>query len=266
MCTVFCRIKKKRILFTGRKSGVLILGLCPSVCWGIFLVPFIFFLPQIEGNMEDVEEANRAAVESCHWVLSIMYQPRNEVHCRNLMVETAGAIVRFKKVVSLLNSGLGHARVRKHKKLQIPFSESILLDNQICKTDHHSKCLEFPHTSFTENSIQGLGQTVRNSIYMMGKLSLELSSNERSPLNLTRQTSWTHYHFLQQQQMKHEAEIMFRRNNSVVNLNFDNSSWTPSMSSSTRSFISSLSIDGSVANMDGNGSAFHLLGAAHFSY
>ncbi|KAG5049370.1 hypothetical protein JHK85_010473 [Glycine max] len=38
------------------------------------------------------------------------------------------------------------------------------------------------------------------------------------------------------------------------------------MSSSTRSFIYSLSIDGSVANMDGNGSAFHLLGAAHFSY
>ena len=130
----------------------------------------------------------------------------------------------------------------------------------------NSKCLEFPHTSFTENSIQGLGQTVRNSIYMMGKPSLELSSNERSPLNLTRKTSWTHYHFLQQQQMKHEAEIMFRRNNSVINLNFDNSSCTPSMSSSTRYFISSLSINGSVANMDGNGSAFHLLGAEHSSY
>ncbi|KAG5060349.1 hypothetical protein JHK87_001378 [Glycine soja] len=41
----------------------------------------------------------------------MMYQPRNEVHCRNLMVETTGAIVRFKKVVSLLNSGLGHARL-----------------------------------------------------------------------------------------------------------------------------------------------------------
>ena len=51
--------------------------------------------------MEDVEEANRAAVESCHRVLSMMSQPGNEVHCRNLMVETAGAIVRFKKVVSL---------------------------------------------------------------------------------------------------------------------------------------------------------------------
>ncbi|KAG4912494.1 hypothetical protein JHK82_053082 [Glycine max] len=38
------------------------------------------------------------------------------------------------------------------------------------------------------------------------------------------------------------------------------------MLSSTRSFISSLSIDGSVANMDGNGSAFHLLGVAHSSY
>ena len=29
-----CFVEKKRIFFTGRKSGVLILGLCPFVCWG----------------------------------------------------------------------------------------------------------------------------------------------------------------------------------------------------------------------------------------
>jgi hypothetical protein len=63
----------------------------------------------------------------------------------------------------------------------------------------------------------------------------------------------------QQQQMKHQAEMMFRRNTSGINLNFDNTtSGTPTMSSN-RSFISSLSIDGSVANMDG--SSFHLIGA-----
>nr|KYP54799.1 putative WRKY transcription factor 39 [Cajanus cajan] len=178
--------------------------------------------------MEEVEEANRAAVESCHRVLNVLSRQGDEVQYRNLVVETGEAVVRFKNVVSKLSSGLGHARVRKSKKLNIPFSPSILLDNLTCKTDHHSK-------------------------------------------NLHQQTSSTHYHILQQQQqrlllqqqqqqMKHQAEMMFRRNSSVINLNFDSSSCTPSMSS-TRSFISSLSIDGSVANMDG--SAFHLLGAAN---
>ncbi|XP_020225556.1 probable WRKY transcription factor 21 [Cajanus cajan] len=215
--------------------------------------------------MEEVEEANRAAVESCHRVLNVLSRQGDEVQYRNLVVETGEAVVRFKNVVSKLSSGLGHARVRKSKKLNIPFSPSILLDNLTCKTDHHSKNLQFPH-----NSVQELGPTVRSSLYA-GNPSLELSSNEISPLHLSQQTSSTHYHILQQQQqrlllqqqqqqMKHQAEMMFRRNSSVINLNFDSSSCTPSMSS-TRSFISSLSIDGSVANMDG--SAFHLLGAAN---
>ncbi|XP_027350955.1 probable WRKY transcription factor 21 [Abrus precatorius] len=218
--------------------------------------------------MEEVEEANRAAVESCHRVLTMLSQPQDQVQYRNLKVETGEAVLRFRKVVSLLGSGLGHARVRKQKKLQIPFSQSILLDNPNCKTDH----LHFPQTNFTDNSVQELGPTVRNSL-CLGNPSLELSSNGKSPLHLTQQPSSTHYHILQQQQqrlllqqqqqqqqMKHQAEMMFRRNSSVINLNFDSSSCTPSMSS-TRSFISSLSIDGSVANMDG--SAFHLIGAAH---
>ena len=229
--------------------------------------------------MEGVEQANRLAVESCHRVLSMLSQPRDQVQHRNLVVETGEAVLRFKKVVSLLNNSLGHARVRKHKKLQVPFSQSILLDNPNCfKTNHHhhqSKKVQFPQTSFHDNSIQELGSsTVRNSLSLANP-SLELSSNGKSPLNLNQQGSSTQYQFLQQQhqlqqqrllmqqqQIKHQAEMMFRRNNSGINLNFDSTSCTPTMSS-TRSFISSLSIDGSVANLDG--SAFHLIGAPHSS-
>lgn len=238
--------------------------------------------------MEEVEEANRAAVEGCHKVLSLLSQPQDQVQpqYRNLlMVETGEAVGKFKKVVSLLNNGLGHARVRKLKRLQIPFPQSIFLDkdNPNCKTNHQSssKSLQFPpQISFREDSIQDL----RNSL-SLGNPSLELSSNGKSPLQLTQQASSQHYHhFLKQQQqqqlqqqqqqqqrlmlhhqqqMKHQAEIMFRRNSSGINLNFDSSSCTQPTMSSTRSFISSLSVDGSVANMDG--SAFHLIGAPHSS-
>ncbi|MED6111515.1 WRKY Transcription Factor [Stylosanthes scabra] len=232
--------------------------------------------------MEEVEEANRVAVESCHRVVTMLSQPQDQVHYRNLMVKTGEAVMKFKKVVSLLSNSLGHARIRKHKKLQVPFSQSILLESSMCiRNNDQSKYLKFSEGDFHDNSAQELlGLTVRNSQCVAVKPALELSSsngNGKSPLQLAQQLSSTHYHILQQQQqqqrallhqqqMKHQVEIMFRRNNtnsnnkSVVNLNFDNSSsCTPTMSS-TRSFISSLSIDGSVANMEG--SAFHLIGAA----
>ncbi|KAF7804676.1 putative WRKY transcription factor 21 [Senna tora] len=227
--------------------------------------------------MEEVEEANRTAVQSCHRVLSLLSQPQDEVPYGNLMVETGEAVSRFKKVVSLLNNGLGHARVRKLKKLQIPFPQSILLDNNPnCKTNPHQKNhLQFLQSSFFDNnnnnnSVQELGSNLGNSL-SLGNPSLELSSNGgKSPLHLTQQVSSPHYHILQQLQLqqqrmlqaKHQAEMNFGRNNSGISLNFDSSSCTPTMSS-TRSFISSLSIDGSVANMDG--SAFHLVGAPHSS-
>ncbi|CAL0320553.1 unnamed protein product [Lupinus luteus] len=229
--------------------------------------------------MEEVEVANRAAVESCHRVLSMLSEPKGQNQQRNLMVETEGAVARFKKVVSLLHNGLGHARVRKLKKLQVPFSQSILLDNPNCqsKTINHSKNLQFPYTqtSFPENSVQEFGSSVVRNTLSVGNSSLELSSSGKTPLQLVQQASSAHYHALQQQQqkqqmliaqqqqMKHQAEMLYRRNNnSGINLNFDSTSCTPTMSS-TRSFISSLSIDGSAANLDG--STFHLIGAPHSS-
>ncbi|PKI40243.1 hypothetical protein CRG98_039361 [Punica granatum] len=61
---------------------------------------------------------------------------------------------------------------------------------------------------------------------------------------------------------------MYGSSNSGISLNFDSSSCTPTPTptpamSSTRSFISSLSMDASVANMDA--SSFHLIGAARTS-
>ncbi|MED6220577.1 WRKY Transcription Factor [Stylosanthes scabra] len=229
--------------------------------------------------MEEVEQANRLAVESCHRVLSILsHQPRDQVQNRNLMVETGEAVLRFKKVVSLLHNGLGHARVRKHRKLQVPFSQSILLDNPNNNLNHDQSkkvVLRLKQASLHENSVQELGSsTVRNSLSLVNP-SLELSSSGKSTINNQQGSSSSHYQFLhqqqiqqqrmfqqqqqQQQQMKNHAEMMFRRNNSGINLNFDSTSCTPTMSSTTRSFISSLSIDGSVANLDGN--SFHLIGA-----
>ncbi|EEF41412.1 probable WRKY transcription factor 21 [Ricinus communis] len=230
--------------------------------------------------MEEVEEANRTAVESCHRVLSLLSKPQDQVQYRNLMAETGEAVFKFKRVISLLNSGLGHARVRKLKKLPTPISQNILLDNPHHRTDHPSKNYQFlQSSSYLDNQpIQELGSNSKSSL-CLGTPSLELSTNGKNPLHVAQQTPSPHYHFLQQQQqlqlqqriqlqqqhqqqMKQQAEIMFRKSNSGINLNFDNSSCTPTMSSN-RSFISSLSIDGSVTNMEG--SAFHLIGGPRAS-
>ncbi|KAH8515382.1 hypothetical protein Peur_046899 [Populus x canadensis] len=232
--------------------------------------------------MEGVEEANRAAVESCHRVISLLSKPQDQVQYRNLMVETGEAVFRFKKVVSLLNTGLGHARVRKLKKLPTPLSQSILLDNSLNRTGHSSKTPQFLQSSsyLESHPIQELGSSAKNCL-SLGTPSLELSSTGKNPLQLGQSTSAANYPFLQlqqqqlhrlqlqqqqhqqqQQQMKQQAEMMFRKSNSGISLNFDSSSCTPTMSS-TRSFISSLSIDGSVANLEG--SAFHLMGPARSS-
>ncbi|KAK4408119.1 protein WRKY1 [Sesamum angolense] len=97
--------------------------------------------------MEEVEKANSAAVESCHRVISILSQLQDQNQCRNLLVEQTGeAVHKFKKVVSLLNSSCGHARVRKSRKIQTPLPQNIFLENPIIATDdQHPKSLHHPH-------------------------------------------------------------------------------------------------------------------------
>ncbi|XP_009589935.1 probable WRKY transcription factor 21 [Nicotiana tomentosiformis] len=224
------------------------------------------------GEMEEIEEANKVAIESCHRVISLLSKPQDQNQYGNLLVrETGEAVYKFKKVVTLLNSTLGHARVRKMNKFKTPLPHNILVENPSCKIDDQHKALRLLPIDSPENRILEMGANVKCNL-TLGSSSLELSSNSRNPLNFGQQTPLPSYNFLQQQQqqqqrrfllqqqqLKQPAEMMYRHSNSGISLNFDSSTCTPTMSS-TRSFISSLSVDGSVANLDG--SSFHLIGAS----
>ncbi|CAN4113678.1 unnamed protein product [Withania somnifera] len=220
--------------------------------------------------MEEIEEANNAAVENCHRVISLLSSRTYDQNSyTNLVRETGEAVHKFKKVVTLLNSTLGRARVRKSNKFKTPLPHNILSENPNCKIDDQAKALRLLPIDSPENQVLGMGTNVKCNL-TLGSPSLELSSNSRNPLNFGQQTplpSYSYLHqkqqqqrqfLLQQQQLKQPVEMMYERSNSGVSLNFDSSTCTPTMSS-TRSFISSLSVDGSVAN----GTRFHFIGASH---
>ncbi|XAR61136.1 hypothetical protein NMG60_11034759 [Bertholletia excelsa] len=225
--------------------------------------------------MDAVEEANRAAVECSHRVIKLLSQPQDQIQLRNLAVETGEAVSRFKRVVSMLNkSGLGQAKVRMFKNIGVPFPQNSLLENPLCRVECQSKPPQLLQTNFPENPVHENCLSVRSCL-TLGNPSLEMTLNEKNLLQLAQpKLPNNHHHFLQQphqqqqriqlqqQLVKQQAEMMYNRSNSGINLNFDGSTCTPTMSS-TRSFISSLSMDGSVANMDRN--SFHLIGAASSS-
>ncbi|KAK2987566.1 hypothetical protein RJ640_012336, partial [Escallonia rubra] len=234
--------------------------------------------------MEEVEVANKAAVESCHRILSLVHERQDQVHHKKLRVETREAVSKFKRVVSLLCGGVGHARVRKLNKFSSPLPQNIFLENPICATNVSPKPLQLLQTHFPEKPIAELDSKSRNPLHLTQKrfienLALEVGSSVKPPLQIVQQKpsqnphqlirqQLQHHHQMQrlqfqQQHMKYQADLMHSRsNNSGKNLKFDGSSCTPTVSS-TRSFMSSLSIDGSVANLDGN--SFHLIGVPQSS-
>lgn len=209
--------------------------------------------------MEEVEKANSAAVETCHKVINILSQPQDHNQCRKLLEQTVEAVHEFKKVASLLNSSCGHARVRKDKKFRIPLPQNMLLENPIFGADDQqpkpqSQPLQLLGINRVENDSRN------KSALTVGSPSLELSSHGKN-LHLAQQSTLPNYHILQHQQrfqLQQQAEFVYRHTNSSISLNFDSSTCTPTMSS-TRSFISSLSMEGSVAKLDG--SAFRLISA-----
>ncbi|XP_047336510.1 probable WRKY transcription factor 21 [Impatiens glandulifera] len=194
--------------------------------------------------MEMVEEANRAAVECSHRLFSMLSQNQDQM---NLAAETGEVVSRFKKVVSLLNTGLGHARVRRPRRTPSAFPKNVLLESpNNLSIEDHSKSIQFLPANNVKTSLT------------LAIPSLEI---EKNSIELARPTPKTSYSGLIHQQLKNRAtDMIYQRSNSGgLSLNFDSSICTPTMSS-TRSFISSLSIDGSVANLGGN--SFHLIGAA----
>lgn len=219
--------------------------------------------------MEEVEGAHKTAVESCHRVLSLLCQPQDQVQYRNLMMETGEAVSKFKRVVSLLGNASGHARVRKLRKFNSPLPQNIFLETPHLNTT--PKSLQLLPTNFLGTPVPEMDPKAKSSITPMMFIegpSLEIGSSVKPPMQLAQPKSSQQLQFLQQQQqmqrlqfqqqqMKYQADMLYSRSNSGINLKFDGSSCTPTMSS-TRSFMSSLSIDGSVTNLDGN--SFHLIG------
>ncbi|KAG2327606.1 hypothetical protein Bca4012_036615 [Brassica carinata] len=221
--------------------------------------------------MEEIEGANRAAVESCHRVLNLLScTPPHQDHGYDvsLVSETREAVSRFNRVSSLLSTSVGHARFRRAKKPQTHFSQSIFLDPCYQRTEPRPSQKEPVLLSgFHELSTDSLNLGTRSfSLNSNAKAKAPLLQlNQADDLNMfpehrqqqqLHERLQAHHHQMQQQQQ--QAEMMLRKCNGGISLSFDNSSCTQTMSS-TRSFVSSLSIDCSVANIEGNNS-FHLVG------
>lgn len=82
--------------------------------------------------MEGVEEANQVAINSCHRVLSLLSQPKNQLQFRQIALETGESVSRFNKVVFLLSNNKGHARSKTENRK----NRSLPQINPNCLLDH----------------------------------------------------------------------------------------------------------------------------------
>lgn len=220
--------------------------------------------------MEEVEEANRIALQSCHRLLSHLTKSQDQAQNRNLTVETNEAVSKLKRVVTLLNNGVGHARFRKSKKNH-SFNHKIFLDNPLSSSNPTPTIIgtPIPRNFLTISTPELDSSTSKTQIPLLEQLASSSSHNfqyyhHQQQQQQQQQQQNTHQRIHQiQHQMKLQSE-MFKRSSSSsgMNLKFDNSSCTPTMSS-TRSFLSSLSMDGSVASLEGK--PFQLIGGSQLS-
>ncbi|PKA47935.1 putative WRKY transcription factor 74 [Apostasia shenzhenica] len=204
--------------------------------------------------MEEMEATNRAAVESGHRVLSLLaskYEDEAQ-HRRNVAKETGDTVSMFRKLSALLDNGVGHARVRREKQShqQIPSnSHKLVLDADLAaKPSLLLRTGDWDPTIFLENRPV-------TQIHSAPPYPLQLSSQIQY-LQQQQQQQQQQNHALQlHQHMKFQAEMLKRGHSGSINLKFD----SPSCSQTTRSFLSSLSMDGSgsVSGMDGK--AFQLI-------
>ncbi|KAM0992322.1 hypothetical protein ACFX13_010754 [Malus domestica] len=190
--------------------------------------------------MEEVEAANKAAVESCHRVLNLLWKPKP---CKHLQAETEVAVFKFKRVLSLLSHGRGRVRKLKKNLNPLPLPHNIFLDGPNY-SDISPKPLQllpptFPKTPHKEKVF--LGSPVPKT------KTLQQHQEERTKLQ---------FH---PQRVKYRDEMVFSGRNSGINLAFDRSSSSCKTSTtSARSFMSCLSIGGCAATTGRD--SFRLIG------
>lgn len=223
--------------------------------------------------MENVEVANKVAVESGHRLLSLLgqqnQQPQDQVFSRSLITEADESVVKFKRVVSLLDNRFASARARRLKMLSLPIlPRKLLLETPYCDPNPSTKNpLQLLPAAYPQNpgseidpkskkAIQITHNIFHNDPEIDTRLSIKPPSSEIAQKNPLQQTiqfprpnemQMRHFH-QQQQKMKYHADMY--------------SSGGPSSCSHTvssnGSFMSSLSMDGSVVNPSGN--SFQVIG------
>lgn len=220
--------------------------------------------------MEEVEAANKAAVGRCHGVLNLLSQQTNDP--KSINVETREAVSKFKRVASLLTRELSQRKIRKlnnnymFKSSLLP--QHIFLESPICSNNAISGCIPVlapkPLQIILPPAASGYGEFDPKQkpghpplMKLNQKMCVEKSFLELKPPPFRaldpKPSNPLPYQFIQQ--------AVYSRSNSGLNLKFDGSGgscYSPSMSNGSRSFVSSLSMDGSVTDYDRN--SFHLIG------
>ncbi|XP_074316133.1 uncharacterized protein LOC141652518 [Silene latifolia] len=147
--------------------------------------------------MEGIEEASKAAIENCYKVLRIIAEPEeNNTANKNLVAETEQTVSKFKRVVSNLGKGVGHARARiVNQNKTTPLLQDTFLESQTdskIESEKGKEPLDQGFQLFKTNLNEGLihesGSTTGKSSLSLGNLSLELGSssgkNEHFKTNL----------------------------------------------------------------------------------
>ncbi|CAM8938202.1 unnamed protein product [Rhodiola kirilowii] len=219
--------------------------------------------------MEKVEEANKQAILSSHRALNLCCQPQTQNH---LELQTRDAVSKFKTLVSLLGNTSGHARIRKANNYRsLPQNQSLFLETPHSRPPKSLQLLL--SNNFGETQIDS-----KWSISLPNKPILRLDSSSKPILQLVQAKPSLHYQLLQQQQlqrlqlqqqqqqqMKYQSDQIMYSRSSGLNVKFDGSSCTQTASSGRSSFMSSLSLDGSMASLDNNSNSFHLSGVPQLS-
>ncbi|XP_057550088.1 probable WRKY transcription factor 74 [Amaranthus tricolor] len=220
----------------------------------------------------EIELANKVAIESGNRVVAILSQ-KQELQTRNLMAQTSETVSKFNRVVSLLTKkGFGHAKMRRLQKLPSSLPEKLFLETPHLYPKSQPKTEQFlPKSNFLKNPCSETPQNPKTSSQFAEKPLIDVTLSVKPPTQIptlqkpTQTLPFIQQQFQQHQQQQFQQQMLQRfqlqqqmmNNNtsrSGVNLKFDGSNTM----SSNRSFVSSLSMDNSVASLSMN--SFQLIG------
>ncbi|KAJ3673330.1 hypothetical protein LUZ60_006704 [Juncus effusus] len=218
--------------------------------------------------MEEVEEANREAVENCHKVLNLLsYPPKDQDQdqqpfYRDLTNETSESIYKFRKLVSVLENRKGHARIRRMRKPITNFNPKLFLDSPfIEKTQNIITNTQISQPSLSLQLFTPAQQEPTTTHFNRNPNNHHQTFQNPNHLQfLQHQQNFQRFHLLHQLKLQNEMlnnKRGINQENNCINLKFNGaSSSNCTGASSSRSFLSSLSMDRS---------SFQLVSGSHSS-